>query len=531
MGLLSGNSCNIITLLPLGLKCSSIDASTPQSTNGLLSLQVTGGTAPYNITWSNGQQGSLLTNVAPGLYTATVVDYYGDFTGTTTCEVGYDSFYLNKFEDCSNPGEYVYYLADLVNPLLVGSIYKLTTQIGCWTNSGNTLFNGQSYINSTPVASDGPFNTCVDCLPVPIPAPVYPQNLCFELTQNNSVTQINFSSGNTINNYPSWSSVTPSYTIYYNSGTTKWLISGWTSGGSPYNQSPTAPPTGNWVLVGGNSFNSSLLISTGTCLTPPLTMRVQKTNPSCSLNTNGSIVITGYGGVPSYTYSMDGLNYQPSNVFLNLGAGQYTAYVKDSNNTVASQSFTMVAQQTFQSYSVSLVLTPGQVINNGTSSTRTSTWSITTSPTPLPVGTTISMSVSFNVLYTGYTATSSFGPTITNNITFNTNPNFVIGSGTSTSPVGTSVNRPVCEGGIIYTSANTTTYNIQLTNNGFASGTIVQYINTPCVETIRCELQGYLKDSISVQNLTITPNTCRSVSSKIDPQSVTTQKIGLICYG
>ena len=111
MGQLSGNSCNIITILPLGLECDSINASTPQSTNGLIALFVTGGTSPYNVTWNNGSQGTLLTNLSPGNYTATVVDYYGDFTATTTCTVGYDTFYLEVLENCETPNNNIYYLA------------------------------------------------------------------------------------------------------------------------------------------------------------------------------------------------------------------------------------------------------------------------------------------------------------------------------------------------------------------------------------------------------------------------------------
>jgi hypothetical protein len=42
-------------------------------------------------------------------------------------------------------------------------------------------------------------------------------------------------------------------------------------------------------------------------------------------------------------------------------------------------------------------------------------------------------------------------------------------------------------------------------------------------------LRGYLKDSISVQNITITPAVCRSISPNVTPQQVTLQKIGLIC--
>lgn len=145
MGQLSGNSCNIITLFPLGLECNSINSSFPETTNGLISLYITGGTPPYNVTWNNGQKGALLTNLGPGDYTATVVDFYGDFTGTTTCTVGYDSFYLEQFEDSSNSGTYIYYLPDLYNPFSPSSVYRLTTQTGCWTSSGTTVHTGQTY--------------------------------------------------------------------------------------------------------------------------------------------------------------------------------------------------------------------------------------------------------------------------------------------------------------------------------------------------------------------------------------------------
>ena len=76
MSQLSGNSCSIITLLPLGVECESINASTPISANGLISIFITGGTPPYTTTWSNGSQGSYIFNLLPGSYTATTTDYW-----------------------------------------------------------------------------------------------------------------------------------------------------------------------------------------------------------------------------------------------------------------------------------------------------------------------------------------------------------------------------------------------------------------------------------------------------------------------
>ena len=526
MGQLSGNSCNIITILPLGLECDSINASTPQSTNGLIALFVTGGTSPYNVTWNNGSQGTLLTNLSPGNYTATVVDYYGDFTATTTCTVGYDSFYLDTFEDCKTPGNFIYYLADLVNPLSGGSVYQLTTQIGCWTNSGTTLYTGQTYIGNFPIVSDGPFTGCTECLPPPTPTPVYPNDLCLQLTQGTNITQFNFSSGSTINGYPSWTSNTQ--TMYYNTGLTQWNVSGWTYPGGLYYASPTIPPTGNWILTGSLSYGSTVYVSSGICQTPPLTMTVNKTNPTCSTTSNGSITITPNGGLSPYLYSIDSVNYQVSNTFIGLSSGTYTVYVKDSNLTVISQTVILTPQQLFQNYNVSLILTPGSNITVGNSTTKTSNWSISVSPYPLPVGTVINMNLLFNINTTAYTITS---PTISysNNITTNQTGGFTISSPTTGSTVGSTSFNPACEGGNINLSSYTTSYTVQLLGSGTISGTIVQYINTPCVESDHCNLFGMIKDSVNIQNITITPTLCKSVNSSVNPQEVILVKTGLIC--
>jgi hypothetical protein len=527
MGLLSGNSCNIITLFPLGLDCNAINSSTPESSNGVVTLFVTGGTPPYNITWNNGGQGNLLTNLRPGEYTATVVDYYGDFSATTTCEVGYNSFYLEQFESCTTPGSYLYYIADMMKPFTAGTIYNLSSQSGCWTSSGQTLYTGQTYITTIATTSAGPFTGCTQCLPTPTPVPVYPSNLCLQQTQNNTTTQYNFVSGSTINGYPSWSSVSPSYTMYYNTGTTQWTVSGWTNG-SIYNQTNNIPPTGGWVITGPNAFNTSINVVTGTCPNPPLIIQVQPTGPSCSTNNNGSATIVGYGGVPAYTYSLDGVNYQASSVFLNLAVGTYTAYIKDSLNTVTSQSFTITAQVNFQNYNVSLTLTPGNPVVVGNALTKTSQWSITVSPTPLPAGVTVNMNLAFNINSTGYTSYFDV-PVITNTITTATNPNATVTLVSTGTTSGSSSVRPNCLSSFINVSARTQSYTVQLSTNGFASGTIVQYISTPCHELPNCPIYGNLVDTIVLSNITITPAQCRSISQNVQPKQVSHTKTGLSC--
>ena len=365
MSQLSGNSCNIITLLPLGLDCDSVNSTTPVNANGIVALYITGGTPPYNVTWNNGSQGTLITNLLPGEYTATVVDYYGDFTATTTCTVGFDSFFIQEFENCENENNLIYYLDNGLPSFIVGKIYKLTTQSGCWLSNGKKIYTGQTYSNQFASSSSGPFNICEDCLPPPVPPIVYPENLCMTyrayqhpLPGFTVLSKVTFDLATPINSYPSWSSATPNFRIYYNTTNTRWEISGWTSQGSPYQgvpslNNPAAPPVGTWTMNG--TYAKELIIEQGECTTEPLSLTIQKTNPTCSNISDGSIVVNVTGGIPQYQYSLNNVTFQSSAIFSNLPSGNYTVYVKDSLNTTNSQTTTLQFQQGFVTYNLNLI--------------------------------------------------------------------------------------------------------------------------------------------------------------------------------
>jgi hypothetical protein len=53
-------------------------------------------------------------------------------------------------------------------------------------------------------------------------------------------------------------------------------------------------------------------------------------------NNDGSIVATGSPGEPPYTFSIDGIVYQSSNVFTAVAAGTYTVYIKDSRGCITT---------------------------------------------------------------------------------------------------------------------------------------------------------------------------------------------------
>lgn len=70
--------------------------------------------------------------------------------------------------------------------------------------------------------------------------------------------------------------------------------------------------------------------ATTTFILPGPTISVLSTNTTCGNNT-GSITATGSGTTGPYTYSIDGISFQPGGTFSGLAAGVYTITVKDAN--------------------------------------------------------------------------------------------------------------------------------------------------------------------------------------------------------
>ena len=86
------NECDVITIMPMGIECVSSNPSSYGSSDGEVSVSITGGTPPYKVYWSSSTNPSIgiqpsLYNIPNDTYAATVVDFYGDFTATTYCTI------------------------------------------------------------------------------------------------------------------------------------------------------------------------------------------------------------------------------------------------------------------------------------------------------------------------------------------------------------------------------------------------------------------------------------------------------------
>ena len=525
----SGNTCEIITLFPMGVECSVIDAYTPFTNDGGISLIITGGTPPYSINWSNGSNSQNLTNLQVGDYTATVVDYYGDFTGQTTCTVGSVTFYIEEFESCTSPGSYIYYLANMGNQFSANTIYSLNLQNGCWISNGVLLYTAQTYYNYSAVTSTGPFETCVECIPT-VPQLLNVSGMCLTANYSNAQTQYQFYSGGTINGYPSWTASTPNQTIYYNTGTTMWLVSGWTLNGTTSLQSPYSPPIGLWSVAGANG---AVSLSQGDCGDSISTI-ITSNLPSCIISQNGTIQVTNViGGTPPYQYALNNnpASYQISNTFTNLYSGLYTVYVQDiignvSANVVNLQSLTPITQ-----YNISLNLVPanGTVLTNTpTTLSKSFVWEVSVSPS-LPVGKTLTFDI------THVTNTIKGNGSVQSNVT-STSTTGVTGGGVyisgTTSSTTSASTTTACSATFNYasyvTSAITRTYNSKIVGVGTVKGTVIATIVVPNGSTT-CAPTGTVNNNISITNLTLSNQTiCELINTNVTPLTFGITKTGTL---
>lgn len=62
---------------------------------------------------------------------------------------------------------------------------------------------------------------------------------------------------------------------------------------------------------------------------------------ACKGESTGAFTITATGGTPDYSYSLDGVNFQPGSTFSHLPAGMYLVTVKDANGCTSTVKVTL----------------------------------------------------------------------------------------------------------------------------------------------------------------------------------------------
>ena len=523
MSTYSGNTCNIITLFPMGVECSVVNSTSPYNYDGSVYLTITGGTPPYVISWSNGAQTQIITGLQYGTYTANVTDYYGDFTATTTCNVSTNfAAYLEEFFNCTNPLQKLYYIANINFPYPSGDTFTLTSQAGCWVSNGIVTNTGQTFYSYSAITTLGPFEDCSACLPV-TPEKESTSGMCLTtVTSVGVANQYQFYSAGTMNGYPTWTSTSPNQKIYFNNAINQWSVSGWTLSGIPSLSQNISPPIGIWTV---NGANRTVNITQGNCGTYIMPTS-QTVNPTCSNTSNGVLnVVNVIGGIPPYTYSLDNITYQNSNIFNNLQVGSYTIYVKDIIGNVGTGLSILTGQQPITTYQINLSLVPATPTTSFSTvyTQKIANWRVSVTP-PLPANRSVSFTLYNTTTMSAGTASNASPSLVYSNTTGTTGTSQFVTS-TVTTTTNSYPNTVLCHPNF-YTTGITRTYNISISGTGVVGGQIlqkVQIVNNGdgCVTT------GSIKDTLSIGNIVLNnQQACEQIGSSVLPITFNVGKQG-----
>jgi SprB repeat/Secretion system C-terminal sorting domain len=125
------------------------------SVDGAVTLDITGGIGPYDVSWSNGLTGSNTGGFAAGMHTATIQDTYGNSTSYTVNIIAPEPFYINA----------IYEAIDCAGDL---TLVEITGSGGMEPYSGTGSFIAFAGETSYTI-SDA--NGCLSTLPITLEEP------------------------------------------------------------------------------------------------------------------------------------------------------------------------------------------------------------------------------------------------------------------------------------------------------------------------------------------------------------------------
>ena len=505
------------------VECNVTNASTPTSADGSVTVQVFGGTPPYLVTWTNGitsQQGDTLINLLPGTYSATVVDYFGDYVVTTECVVESASQVVYQFNSCPGFATQTIYVS--------GSTYAppfpnfkptiIFNEIpGCYEFIGPVSSAG---LDVSGLTINSSYSNCTICNP-PTPTPPTQDPLCLSNSELNQ--QYDFSPNGVDNNGNfQWLDIVNGLTLTYNVTNGWWEVLVWTSisgnqGVMRLNQSPPQlQPTGTWQNQGVPPTKASWVMTVGTCPSnlTNLSLSVTPISPQCE-GQSGTAIMNANGGSPPYSYIIQGItSSQLTGTFTDIAPNTYVGQVTDSLGNIATTNFTISEGVGAPSYTIQLNKFNEVVTNNLREQVVNYQYDVVVTP-QLPSGVQVSFDLDFAHTRTStYPDNGSSDPiTYENTFTGSLNGNTV--SISSTSPVGLGSPPPQnCPNSLItiYTF-NSTATSISIDNTSTFNGSVSTTVTLPgTFGTCSCPITGVNKTIVQLKNIRILgATTCTTI--------------------
>ncbi|MDQ3051846.1 MAG: gliding motility-associated C-terminal domain-containing protein [Bacteroidota bacterium] len=277
--------------------------------NGVLDLNINGGTVPYTFNWSNGATTEDISNLSTGTYTVTVTDANGCSTSITE-GIGQPNQQLNALVTvqqilCFNGNNG---LVD-ITPMGGTAPYSFIWNTGAVTEDIGGLFAG----TYTVTISDA--NGCDTTITSVVSQPAAPLVPVLNVAQN-----VSCFGGNDGNISLAVTGGTPPYVYLWNTGATTAGINGLTAGA--YTVTVTD-------ANGCNAIISDFVGQPAQPLTAPVTV---SQDVSCFGGSNGSLVSNATGGTAPYTYLWS--TGATSSSINGLSNGIYTLTVTDNQGCI-----------------------------------------------------------------------------------------------------------------------------------------------------------------------------------------------------
>jgi len=282
------------------------------SNNGSITATGSGGTPPYTYNINGGPYfaSGVFNNLAPGIYAVTVKDASGCITGTNVTlanpSVPTVSAVVQSTSCNINNGS--------ITATGSGGAAPLQYSIDGTVFQSSNIFSGLASGTYTLYVKDA--NECYSTLPVTIANTPIPRVTAFTIaaTCNNNDGSIVVTGS--LGTQPYTYSING--TVYQSSTTFSNLAAGFYT-----IQIKDARDCINTTGVSVANNGAPTITNTSTV------------SANCG-NATGSITITASGGVAPLEYSIDGINFQPGNIFNTLLPGNYTLTVRDVNGCVAT---------------------------------------------------------------------------------------------------------------------------------------------------------------------------------------------------
>ncbi len=297
--------------------------------NGTASVTVTGGTAPYSYTWSNGPHTASITSGA-GNYTVQVTDANGCAPATATATIA-----AAAQPNVAQAGVDQVVCMGNYPIALSGSVQNATG--GTWSG-GNGTYGGNGPINSYTPSSFEIQSGGVDLILTTTGNTGCPADAdTVHLTLSNSF--LNASVTGTDALCAGASTGTAGFIPALPSLTYLWSPSGQTT--------PTAIglASGTHIVTVTDALGCDTSLSVLIGQPSPLVVASQQsTSPQCANGTNGSASVIAQGGTPGYSYLWSAnAGSQTTALASGLGAGTYIVTITDAHGCTTQSSASLTA--------------------------------------------------------------------------------------------------------------------------------------------------------------------------------------------